>query len=206
MYVWMYLLLNATHKDTPTLFAGKKIVLKPGQLVTGRKTLSEKTGIHESKVRRILKSFENDHQIDRQISNQNSLISIRNWNKYQFYDQQTDQPVTIDRPSSDQPATTNKNVKNDKNEKKREKNMTPPEKQTYREFVKMTNAEYEALIERLGKEGAEACMDILDNYKGSSGKKYKSDYRAILSWVIDEYQKRHPTAATRRKNDVEIDL
>ena len=27
---------------------------------------------------------------------------------------------------------------------------------------------------------------MIYNYKGSSGKKYKSDYRAILTWVIDK--------------------
>jgi hypothetical protein len=29
-------------------------------------------------------------------------------------------------------------------------------------------------------------VEILDNYKGSTGKKYKSDYRAILSWCVDK--------------------
>ncbi len=27
-------------------------------------------------------------------------------------------------------------------------------------------------------------LDILDNYKDASGKTYKSDYRAVLSWVV----------------------
>ena len=30
----------------------------------------------------------------------------------------------------------------------------------------------------------------LDNYKGSSGKTYKSDYRAILSWVIEKIKEK----------------
>ena len=41
--VWMYLLLKATHQDYQTMFGGKKITLKPGQLITGRKVISEKT-------------------------------------------------------------------------------------------------------------------------------------------------------------------
>jgi hypothetical protein len=75
--------------------------------------------INESKVRRILDAFESDQQIDRQRSNQNTLISLINWEKYQLFDQQIDQPSTNERPTSDQPPTTNKknkNVKNDKNE------------------------------------------------------------------------------------------
>jgi phage replisome organizer, putative, N-terminal region len=61
----------------------------------------------------------------------------------------------------------------------------------YAEFVAMTNDEYQSLIanERLGSENAvKRCIEILDNYKGSSGKKYASDYRAILNWVITRYE------------------
>lgn len=99
--VWIYLLLNATHKDYPALFKGKKITLKAGQLITGRKSLSSILGINESKVRRVLDDFEIDQQIDRQRSNKNSLITVINWDKYQHYDQQDDQQVTNKRPTSD---------------------------------------------------------------------------------------------------------
>jgi hypothetical protein len=69
------------------------------------------------------------------------------------------------------------------------KKKAPP-KTEYAEAVFMTNAEHSALVEKLGSEQAVAwCIDKLNNYKLSSGKKYKNDYRAILSWVINEYQK-----------------
>lgn len=59
-------------------------------------------------------------------------------------------------------------------------------KQQYAPFVHMQESEYEALIERTGGEAqAKRCIEILDNYKGSTGKKYKDDYRAICSWVLD---------------------
>lgn len=113
--VWMYLLLNATHAEYPALFKGQKIMLQPGQLITGRKSIADKLAVNESKVRRILDSFENDQQIDRQRSNQNTLISLKNWDRYQFFDQQIDQQMTNERPTNDQRATTNKNIKNDNN-------------------------------------------------------------------------------------------
>lgn len=115
--IWMYLLLNATHAEYPALFKGQKIMLQPGQLITGRKSIAEKLVINESKVRRVLDSFESDQQIDRQRSNQNTLISLLNWDKYQCFDQQSDQPAANQRPTSDQRVTTNKNVKNIKNVK-----------------------------------------------------------------------------------------
>ena len=113
--VWIYLLLNASHTEYPVLFGGKKISLKAGQLITGRKSIASTLGISESKVRRVLDLFEIDQQIDRQRSNKNSLVSILNWDKYQIFDQQIDQQATNKRPTSDQQVTTNKNNKNIKN-------------------------------------------------------------------------------------------
>ena len=65
------------------------------------------------------------------------------------------------------------------------------QKHQYAEFVAMTNDEYKSLVdnEHLGTQTAvNRCIEILDNYKGANGKKYKSDYRAILTWVIDRYR------------------
>lgn len=86
--VWIYMLLNATHKEIPAIFKGKKIMLKPGQLITGRISIANKLKISESKVRRIINELKSDQQIDQQTSNRNSLISILNWELYQKNDQQ----------------------------------------------------------------------------------------------------------------------
>lgn len=51
--------------------------------------------------------------------------------------------------------------------------------------VSMTNADHAKLVERFGDADTKRLIEILDNYKGSSGKKYKDDYRAILSWCVD---------------------
>jgi uncharacterized phage protein (TIGR02220 family) len=108
--VWVYLLLSATHKGMGACFKGKRITLNPGQLITGRKSIAKKLGVNESKVKRILILFESEHQIDRQRSNKNSLVTVLNWDKYQNDDQQDDQQVTSKWPASDQQVTTNNNV------------------------------------------------------------------------------------------------
>lgn len=63
-----------------------------------------------------------------------------------------------------------------------------PEKVQFAEFVSMTNDEYTSLVAKVGEEGAKRCVEILDNYKGSTGKKYVSDYRAMLNWVLARYE------------------
>lgn len=62
-------------------------------------------------------------------------------------------------------------------------------KKAYREFVSLTDDEYKKLEDKFGIEKTKQMIDILDNAKGAKGYKYKSDYRAILSWVVDKVEK-----------------
>lgn len=100
--VWAYLLLNATHKKYPTTFGGKKIVLEPGQLITGRRKIADDLQIDQQKIRRILKILKNEQQIDQRAEPYGSLITILNWDRYQSGDQQNDQRATNKRPTNDQ--------------------------------------------------------------------------------------------------------
>ena len=91
--------------------------------------------------------------------------------------------------------TPQSKVKESKEKESKEKNNTrareekkQPKKIKFADFVSLTNAEYEALVAKLGEDGAKRCIEILDNYKGAKGKKYKSDYRAILNWVVERYE------------------
>lgn len=65
-----------------------------------------------------------------------------------------------------------------------------PQKKQYAQSVTMTEAEYKSLTDQFTEPVAKEMIEILSNYKGSKGKKYKSDYRAILSWVVDAYKER----------------
>ncbi len=94
----------------------------------------------------------------------------------------------------------------------REKPPSPtpsPKKIAYAEFVHMTEEEYGRLVEKYGKEGADWMIEKLDNAKGSKGYKYKSDYRAILSWVVKEYEKQksenNGDNRTQYQSDTRID-
>jgi len=65
-------------------------------------------------------------------------------------------------------------------------NLNP--RSIYAEFVSFTEEDYQKLVDNFGKSATKRMIEILDNYKGSSGKKYKSDYRAILNWVVKRYE------------------
>lgn len=60
------------------------------------------------------------------------------------------------------------------------------EKIKIRENVFLKQTDIEKLKIDFG-EGYEWAIDTLSNYKYSSGKKYKSDYHALIGWVKDKY-------------------
>lgn len=186
--VWIYLLLNATHKEFPALFKGKKIILKKGQLITGRKSIAEQLNISESKVKRILVELESDQQIDRQRSNKNSLVSILNWDKYQETDQEDGQQMDSKWTASDQQVTTNKNVKNVKNE--RNNNIyAKANKRKYGEYQNVLLKDEELQLLKQEHSNWEDLIKYLDEYIEMKGYKAKSHYLCIKRWVIDAVSK-----------------
>lgn len=113
--VWIYLLVEATHKEMDALFKGKRITLQPGQLITGTKSIGMKLKINYLKVYRILNEFESEKQIEKQTSNRNSIITINNWCIYQDSEKQTETLLKNNCKTTETLLKTNKNDKNDKN-------------------------------------------------------------------------------------------
>jgi DNA-binding transcriptional regulator YhcF (GntR family) len=110
--VWLRLLLLATHKECKMIFGKELITLKPGQLITSRKSLQMQTGVNESKIERVLTCLKTEHQIEQQSSSISRLITILNWSKFQDYEQANEQHSNSIRTASEQRVNTNKNVKN----------------------------------------------------------------------------------------------
>lgn len=81
--LWLHLLILATHKEIDGIFGYERITLKPGQLITGRKSLSFQTGINEYTIERLLKVMKSEQQIAQQSSSKNRLITVLNWDQYQ---------------------------------------------------------------------------------------------------------------------------
>jgi hypothetical protein len=64
------------------------------------------------------------------------------------------------------------------------------DKVNYAEFVLLTPEEHQKLISKYGSTPMQEMIEKLNNHKGSKGKEYKSDYRAILSWVVEWYEQK----------------
>ena len=107
-----------------------------------------------------------------------SIVTICNWEKYQSniidLGQARGHPSDRQVTGKGQASDTNKNVKNDKNEKKN----------IYGEFknVKLTDNEKKKLLEKFGSKTTTEMIENLSGYIASKGKKYKSHYATILNW------------------------
>ena len=114
--VWIHLLLMANHKETSFIWNGKKQIVKEGQVLTGLKKLSEKTGIAQATIYRILKYLENEKQIEQQKTTKYTLITITNWDKYQKNEKQNEKQMKNKRKTNEKQMKTYNNVNNVNNE------------------------------------------------------------------------------------------
>lgn len=111
--LFFHLLLKANHK--PKKYKGKLIEI--GQLVTGLEVLANETGLSIQKIRTAIYKLKSTNEITIKSSSQGTVIQIVNYTKYQIVTNQlTNEQQTINKPS-----TTNKNVKNEKNDIKQRK-------------------------------------------------------------------------------------
>lgn len=127
VHLFIYLLIKASRTARKTTHKTTVINLLPGQLVTGRKKLSEATGINESKVYRILELLKSEQQIEQQTNKHYSIITITNWTSYQENEQQNEQQMNNKRTTDEQQMNTIQELKNEEKEKKESRaRFTPP--------------------------------------------------------------------------------
>lgn len=112
VHLWLYLLLKANHKDQEIFIGNEKILVKRGQLLTSRHKLSEAVHVQENKIYRILKCFENEHQIEQHKTTKYTVISIVNYNAYQKNEQDNEQQMNNKCTTNEQQMNTNNNVNN----------------------------------------------------------------------------------------------
>ena len=103
--IFLHLLLTANYKET----AWKDITLKPGQLVTSVRKLSEELRHTERQTRTALDKLKSTNEIAVKTTNKFSIITVVNWEEYQSLDDITDKQ----NDKQNVTPTTNKTVKSD---------------------------------------------------------------------------------------------
>jgi len=149
VHLLQHLILSANHKINN--YQGSEV--KRGQLITGRKKLSEKTGISERTIRTCLSRLQETGEISIKATNKFSLITICNYETYQGVSSQNDPQPTSNRPAIDQQPTTNNNDKNNNNEEEEEKKeekkkFAPPDfPEVKNYFIERAKTEFESSVD-----------------------------------------------------------
>lgn len=173
--IWIFLLTEAKYEQQKSLLGGKTVLLNPGQFTIGRQQISTTTKVNESKVQRVLKSFEIEHLIEQQTTSRNRLITIVNWREYQSSEQQNEQQVNNKRTTTEQQLNTPEEGK--KERRKEGKNK-------YNIFRAPAREEVMAYcIERGNSVDVDAFMDFYESKGWMVGKNKMKDWRAaVRNW------------------------
>lgn len=162
-WLWVVLLLLASHKENKFMWNGNILVIKEGQFITGKDKLSKLSGISKTTIERILNYLEKEGQIGQQKTTKYRLITIVNWKDYQQVDNK--------RTTNGQQTDTIKNDNNDNNR--------------YRDpliLKKLPEDVINELIEKFkcDQSQVKTKANSLFDYCEAKGKKYKN-YKAFLS-------------------------
>ena len=106
--LFIHLLLNANYQEKN--WHGQ--IIKPGQLIFGRKAMAKRTGLSEQTIRTCITKLKSTNEITSETNYQYTIITIVNWHKYQ-QKKEPNQPTN--QPTINQRSTTPKEYKNIKN-------------------------------------------------------------------------------------------
>lgn len=176
--VMITLLMLANHKPRKWFnpIEKKEIMIERGQCITGRKSLAQKANVGVQSVRTSLTTLKSTNFLTIKSTKMYSIITILKYHTYQNPKNYTNQ---VTNQVSNQELTKLQPTPNHKQECKNEKNV-------YKEFVYLTNQEYEKLISAHGEAVTKEYIHKLNNYIGSTGKRYKSHYHTMLNWLSKE--------------------
>lgn len=115
------LLLMTNHDEKEWEWEGKQFTCKPGQIITSLDSIQKHAGksISIQNIRTSILRFEKYEFLTNQSTNRSRLITICNWDTYQekseVKKEELTSQLTCIQQAANKQLTTNKNIKNDKN-------------------------------------------------------------------------------------------
>jgi hypothetical protein len=127
---WLDMLMMANHKGNKFLLGNELVEVEKGSFVTSELKLMDRWDWGKAKLRTFLEMLEKDEMIVKKSDRKKTTITICNYCLYHTYETENRPIADHEQTDSRPPADTNKNVKNDKNEKK---NNIPLEIENFRQ-------------------------------------------------------------------------
>ena len=179
--VFLYLLLNANYENSR--YRGYEV--PRGSLVVGRKKMSETLHLSEREIRTAISHLKSTNEVTTKATNKFTILTITNWEKYQGFDlgatNKATNKATNERPTSDQQATTYKEIKNIRNKENKNNIFTPPSLEDVQEYCK----------ERNNNVDAETFISFYESKGWMVGKNKMKDWKAcVRTWERSRDNKR----------------
>lgn len=190
------LLLDVNHADKKVLVSGQLIEVKAGEKITSLNALAERYGWTIKKVRNFLELLEKDQMIERKRAQHYTLIKVLNYGIYQAQDLDKRHTKGTQKAHKGQTEgtqrATNKNVKNEKNERNiiTSERARESQRTTFMQScpdVLMTDEQVESLLEQLSLEEFDTYFENLQKYI-DDGHKVHNCYQTILEWAERDRQ------------------
>lgn len=182
---WIDLLLMANHKDFKTLYKGKLVERKRGEVNTSTRYLADRWRWSRGRVNRFLELLEADEMVTLNSTTDGTTITIENWGKWQDMPtaNSTTDDTTHDTTGSTTGSTNDKKVKNNKKGKEDIYSDLP-------EPLKEALKDFEAMRKKIGKPLAtpRAKKMLLNKLDGLAGDDIDLKIRIIEQSIFHSWQ------------------
>ena len=177
--------------------------IKRDQRVCSLNTLVAETGLTERQIRTAINHLKSTGEVSSEIIRINrsgcALYTVNNFDKYQVSEDLPTSDKTGDRQVNDTSATSERRIMNNtykaiihnnaiKVGSKGVSSELPPqptatEKARFGNLVFLTAEQKDLLDKKYGEEKTDKLISTLDQYKAETGRRYSSDYHALVTWV-----------------------
>lgn len=195
------IILISNLRYSPELFDDHGLIfeVQKGEFCTTYDELAKLAEVDRNHAVRAIKRFSkptNFFTFDKQIfksqiltyevKRKKTLIKLLHQDTYDLLIKQSEMKCDTKVKRSRNESEMQKNKDNKVNKEKEKNNKKEnPEKIAFREWVFLTQSEYDKLLARVGQQRLDLMLDILDGYNTQRQKCYPSDYGAMKknSWV-----------------------
>lgn len=178
--LFMHCLLKANHE--PKKWHG--IEIKSGQFITSLQNLATESGLSVRQVRTALNKLKSTQEVTHETTASYSIITIKNWDKWQGSDTDYDKLATNHRQAIDKLATTTKEGKERKERKEYVGEKISPAHTKNKKFSKPTLEEIKMYcIEQSKRIDPVKFYNFYESKNWYVGKNKMSNWKAaIASW------------------------
>lgn len=185
--IFIKLLELVAYGPTYTDVHGKRVNILPFQVCISMRRLAEETGkeVNKDHVNRALGKFAQINYARHITIHDRCLITITHPDIYKEKNTLCETDCTTGARQQRDIKEENKKINIKDNSLRSLSKKAEPEKISIAEFVKVTSEELEKLQLEFGS-ALTPMVDKLNSYKGSTGKRYRSDYHTLRGWVKDK--------------------